>query len=298
MQKSNEQIATKTAIHSIIVNVLLSILKFLAGVIAGSAAMIADALHSVTDLVSTVIVMISIRLAGKKADKTHQYGHERFECVATLLIAVLIFVVGVGIGWSGIQTILAGNFDEIGVPGILALVAAAVSIVVKEALYWYVRATAKKIDSSALMADAVHSRADGLSSIGSLIGIAGARAGFPIMDAIAAIIICIFILKTAFSITLDAIGKMTDRACDEETTTAMSNLILAQENVDGIDMLRTRTFANKIYVDVEICVSGDISLDAAHTISEAVHDAIEHEFPKVKHCMVHVNPSKHEPFST
>jgi len=294
MQKTNEQIATKTAIHSIIVNVLLSILKFLAGVIAGSAAMIADALHSVTDLVSTVIVMISIRLAGKKADKTHQYGHERFECVATLLIAVLIFVVGAGIGWSGIQSILAGNFDEMGVPGILALVAAAVSIVVKEALYWYVRGTAKKIDSSALMADAVHSRADGLSSIGSLIGIAGARAGFPVMDAVAALIICIFILKTAFSITLDAIGKMTDRACDEETTNAMRTIILAQENVDGIDVLRTRTFGNKIYMDVEICVSGDISLDAAHNISEAVHDAIEREFPKVKHCMVHVNPSKHE----
>ena len=291
MQKTNEQIATRTGLHSIGVNILLSLFKLLAGIIGNSAAMVADALHSVTDLFSTVIVLIGIKVAGKRADKEHPYGHERFECVATLMVAVLIFVVGVGIGWAGVQTILAGNFDEMTVPGMLALVAAAVSIAVKEGLYWYVRATAKRIDSGALMADAVHSRADGLSSIGSLIGIGAARLGFPVMDAVAAIVICLFILKTAFSITMDAIGKMTDRACDEEVTTAMRNTILAQDNVQGIDMLRTRTFANKIYVDVDICVSGNISLDEAHHISEAVHDAIEREFPKVKHCMVHVNPS-------
>jgi len=295
MQKTNEQIALRTASHSIIVNILLSAFKLFAGIFANSAAMIADAIHSITDLVSTVIVIIGVKLAGKKPDEEHQYGHERFECVATLLVAALIFVIGAGIGWTGLQAILARDFDGLTIPGMLALVAAVVSIIVKEGLYWYVRATAKKIDSGALMADAIHSRADGLSSIGSLIGIGGAMLGFPVMDSLAALVICIFILKTAIEITLDAIGKMTDRACDKETSAAMREIILAQENVQGIDRLRTRTFGNKIYVDVDICVQGTITLNEAHTISEVVHDAIEREFPKVKHCMVHVNPAPSAP---
>ncbi|MCL2386444.1 MAG: cation diffusion facilitator family transporter, partial [Defluviitaleaceae bacterium] len=185
---TNERIAMRVARNSIAINVGLSAFKLFAGVFASSAAMISDAVHSITDLVSTVIVIIGIKLAGREADKEHQYGHERFESVATLVLAVLILAVGVGIGWSGVQTILAGDFEDIAVPGVLALVAAIVSIAVKEGVFWYVRAAAKKIDSGALMADAWHSRADGLSSIGSFIGIMGARMGFPVMDSVAAIV--------------------------------------------------------------------------------------------------------------
>jgi len=287
----NQQIAMRTARNSIGVNIALAAFKLFAGIFAQSAAMVADAMHSITDLVSTVVVIVGIKMAGKQPDKEHPYGHERFECVATLILAVLITIVGVGIGWAGVQTIISGDFNELSIPGLLALVAAVVSICVKEGLFWYVRAAAKKIDSSGLMADAWHSRADGLSSIGSFIGILGARLGFPILDPVAAIIICLFILKTALSIAKDALGKMTDRACSDETEEEMRAAVLAHDGVIGIDRLNTRMFGNRIYVDVDICVDGTVSLKEAHDTAQAVHDAIERQFDKVKHCMVHVNPA-------
>jgi cation diffusion facilitator family transporter len=290
MNKANQKIAMETGRNSIIVNILLAGFKLIAGIVGHSTAMIADAVHSITDLISTIIVLIGIKLAGQKPDKSHQYGHERFESVATLILALLIASVGVGIGWVGFQRILAGHYEDIVVPGLIALVAAVVSIGVKEGLYWYIRGRAKRIDSSALMADAWHSRADGLSSIGSLIGILGARIGFPVLDSVAAIIICLFILKTAFSIFMDAIGRMTDRACDDETVAKMRSTILEENAVKGIDQFKTRLVGNRIYVDVEIRVDGGASLKEAHDIAHNVHDAIESGFPKVKHCMVHVNP--------
>jgi len=290
MSKTNEQLAMKVARNSIIANVGLSAFKLFAGITSNSAAMVSDAVHSITDLLGTVIAIIGIKLSNRKPDKEHPYGHERFESVATLALAALISVVGVGIGWNAVQTILSGDFDELAIPGILALIAALVSIGVKEALFWYVRATAKKIDSSVLMADAWHSRADGLSSIGSFIGILGARMGFPILDAVAALVICIFILKTAVSIILDAIGKMTDRACDDETVDAMREIILSHDSVVGIDLLRTRIFGNRIYVDLEIGISSSLSFAEAHEVAHRVHDEIEKYFPKVKHCKVHANP--------
>ena len=290
MKKSDEQLALSVARNSIIINIVVSAFKLFAGIFANSAAMVSDAVHSFTDLISTVIAVIGVKLANKKPDKEHPYGHERFECVATLVLSLLVFSVGIGIGWAGLQRILAGNFDEIMLPGLLALVAALMSIGVKEGVYWYVRAAAKKIDSSALMADAWHSRVDGLSSIGSFLGILGARLGFPILDSVAAIVICLFILKTAVDIARDAIGRMTDRACDDAVVDAMREVILAQESVDGIDQLRTRIFGSKIYVDVDICVESSFSIGEGHGIAQQVHDAIEKEFPKVKHCMVHVNP--------
>ncbi|MCL2526941.1 MAG: cation diffusion facilitator family transporter [Defluviitaleaceae bacterium] len=289
--KSNEQTAISTARNSIIINILLSSFKLFAGIFANSAAMVSDAVHSFTDLISTVIAVIGIKLANKKPDKEHPYGHERFECVATLALALLVFTVGIGIGWAGVQRIISGDISGLSIPGILALVAAIVSIGAKEGLYWYVRAAAKKIDSSALMADAWHSRVDGLSSIGSFIGILGARLGFPVLDSVAAIVICLFILKTAISIAQDALGRMTDKACDDTTVEAMRVVILIQDAVNGIDTLRTRIFGSKIYVDVDISVAPTLSIAEGHAIAQQVHDAIEKSFPKVKHCMVHVNPT-------
>ena len=294
MKKSNEQIAMRAARNSIIVNILLSAFKLIAGILAQSTAMISDAAHSIADLFSTVIAIIGIKLASKQADKEHPYGHERFECVAAIILAALVFSTGIGVGWAGMQRILTRDYhiEEIAAFGLLALVAALTSIAVKEGVYWYMRAAAKKIDSSALMADAWHSRLDGLTSIGSFIGIFGALLGFPILDPIAALAISFFILKTALSIFKEAIGKMTDRACDDHTIQEMQEIILAKKEVEGIDQLKTRLFGNKIYVDVEICVDASASLQEAHNIAQDVHDAIEIQFPKVKHCMVHVNPAE------
>lgn len=290
MEKTNEQIAMKVSRISIIGNIILSGFKLFAGIFAQSAAMISDAVHSMSDVFSTIIVMIGIKLANKKPDKEHPYGHERFECVAAIVLAAVLFATGAGIGWSGIKKAIAGNYGDLAIPGILALVAAIVSIIVKEAMYWYTRGAAKRINSSALMADAWHHRSDAFSSVGSFAGIFGARLGFPILDPLACIIICLFILKAAIDIFRDAVGKMTDRACDDETIAKMRDLILSRKSVEGIDGLKTRLFGDKIYMDVEIRVDALVRLEEAHLVAQAVHDVIEEQFPRVKHCMVHVNP--------
>lgn len=277
---------------SIVINVILSLFKALAGLISHSGAMISDAIHSASDVFSTIVVIIGVKISGKESDKEHPYGHERMECVAAILLATILAITGLGIGWSAVSKIMAGNYDQLEVPGVLALAAAIVSIVVKEAMYWYTRAGAQKIDSGALMADAWHHRSDSLSSIGALIGIGGARLGFPILDPIASVVICIFIEKAALDIFMDAVNKMVDKACDEETEARMRDCVIGQEGVLGVDLLRTRTFGNKVYVDIEICADGDKTLREAHTIAENVHDSVEREFPKVKHIMVHVNPKE------
>lgn len=193
--KEFEQVANKVSLITIIGNILLSLIKLLAGIIAHSNAMISDAIHSASDVFSTFIVIIGIKLASRKPDKEHPYGHERLECVAAIVLAIVLFVTGLGIGSSAFKNIVSGNYKELQVPGILALAAAILSILCKEGMYWYTRYYAKKIDSSALMADAWHHRSDAFSSIGALIGIAGARLGLPIMDSIASLVIFLFINK-------------------------------------------------------------------------------------------------------
>ena len=286
-----QRVVNKVSFVTIIGNILLSVMKLIAGFIAHSNAMISDAIHSSSDVFSTFVVIIGIKLASKKADKEHPYGHERLECVAAIVLSMVLFITGFGIGAAALKNITSGDYNNIVVPGILALVAAIVSIVSKEAMYWYTRYNAKRIDSSALMADAWHHRSDAFSSIGALIGIAGARLGFPIMDSIASLIIFVFIIKAAYDIFKDAIDKMVDHACDDDTVNQIRECVMKHEDVLGIDMLQTRIFGNKIYVDLEISTDGSYTLSKAHTIAESVHDDIEKSFPKVKHIMVHVNPA-------
>ena len=285
-------VANRVSLFTIIGNVVLSVIKLLAGIIAHSSAMISDAVHSASDVFSTFVVIIGIKLASKKPDKEHPYGHERMECVAAIVLAMVLFITGLGIGLEAVKNIIHGNYGDLQVPGILALIAAIVSIISKEAMYWYTRHYAKKIDSSALMADAWHHRSDAFSSIGALIGIGASRLGYPVMDSIASLVIFVFIVKAAFDIFKDAIDKMVDHSCDEETEKQIYDCVMKNENVMGIDLLQTRVFGNKIYVDVEIQADASYTLQKAHDIAEAVHDDIEESFPKVKHIMVHVNPAK------
>ena len=285
-------VANRVSLVTIIGNVVLSVIKLLAGIIAHSSAMISDAVHSASDVFSTFVVIIGIKLASKKPDKEHPYGHERMECVAAIVLAMVLFITGLGIGLEAVKNIIHGNYGDLQVPGVLALIAAIVSIVSKEAMYWYTRHYAKKIDSSALMADAWHHRSDAFSSIGALIGIGAPRLGYPVMDSIASLVIFVFIVKAAFDIFKDAIDKMVDHSCDEEIEKQIYECVMKNENVLGIDLLQTRVFGNKIYVDVEIQADASYTLQKAHDIAEAVHDDIEESFPKVKHIMVHVNPTK------
>ena len=285
----------KIAMHvsrvTILINFLLSALKLLAGILAKSGAMVSDAVHSASDVFSTVIVMIGVKAAGKASDREHPYGHERMECVAAIVLAAVLLGTGLFIGYEGIQKILAP--ENLPVPGVLALAAAAVSILVKEGMYHYTRKAADKIGSEALRADAWHHRSDALSSVGALIGIAGARLGLPILDPIASLVICLLIGKAAVDIFRDAVRKMVDERCDEETENAIRDLAKSQEGVERVDSLLTRKFGNRIYVEMEIAVDGEMSLTRAHGIAETVHDRIEAAYPQVKHIMIHVNPFSH-----
>ena len=286
-----QKVANKVSLITIIGNIVLSLLKLFAGIIAHSNAMISDAIHSASDVFSTFVVIIGIKVSSKSADKEHPYGHERLECEAAIILSLVLFITGLGIGLDALNNIMQGEYNNLQVPGMLALIAAIISIVSKEGMYWYTRHYAKKIDSSALMADAWHHRSDAISSVGALIGIAGARLGFPIMDSIASLVIFVFIVKAAYSIFKDAMDKMVDHSCDDETEKEMMDFVLAQKEVLSVDLLHTRIFGNKIYVDVEIGVNGSYTLRHAHEIAEEVHEGIEKNFPKVKHVMVHVNPA-------
>ena len=287
--QENKRIAMRISNVSIAANVILSAMKLAAGIIAHSSAMISDAVHSLSDVLSTIVVMIGIQIASRESDEGHQYGHERFECVASIVLAVMLALTGGGIGYSAIRTIVFGS-ETLKAPGSLALVAAIVSIVVKEAMFWYTKKGAERIKSGALMADAWHHRSDALSSVGSLLGIGMARLGYPVFDPVAGIVICLFIIKAAYDIFMDAVNKMVDSAVDEETLNKMRELILAQEGVREIDEIRTRVFGSKYYVDVEIAADGHQSLWEAHEIAHRVHDEIEENFQDAKHVMVHVNP--------
>lgn len=285
-----QKTADRVSAVSIVGNLLLSAFKLAAGLFATSTAMISDAIHSASDVFSSIVVIIGIHLSSRESDEEHPYGHERLECVAAIILSTVLFVTGISIGISALQTIARGHYEDLKIPGILAGIAAVVSIIVKEAMFWYTKKNAEKIDSAALMADAWHHRSDALSSIGAFIGIAGARAGFPVLDSIAGLVICLFITKAAYDIFKDAIDKMVDHSCDAETLKSLNDFIRNIDGVMAIDDLRTREFGNKIYVDVEIAVDGNLPLYQAHEIAEHVHDHIEFRFTKVKHIMVHVNP--------
>ena len=284
-------VAMKVSGVSIAVNLLLSLFKLLAGILAHSGAMISDAIHSASDVGSTFVVIVGVNLSSKKSDKEHQYGHERMECVSSIILSGLLLATGIGIGMNGIENIIKSTSGaSIAIPGTLALIAAVVSIVVKEWMFWYTRSAAKKINSGALMADAWHHRSDAMSSVGAFIGILGARLGFPILDPLASVAICVLIVKASVDIFRDAIDKMVDHSCDEATEESMREVIMGVKGVKGIDLLQTRLFGSKMYVDIEISADGEIPLNEAHDVAENVHHTIEKNFKDVKHCMVHVNP--------
>ncbi len=289
MKNEFEKIAIKVSVVSIIWNFILSFVKLLAGIFAHSGAMISDAVHSASDVFSSIIVMIGVKIAARDSDDEHPYGHERLECVAAIVLATVLMATGIGIGYNAIIKLKNGDYQN-STPGIMALIAAIVSIVVKEAMFWYTRYYAKLIDSSAVMADAWHHRSDALSSVGALIGIGAARLGAPIMEPIASLVICLFIAKAAYDIFMDAVNKMVDRSCDICLEMDIRKCAMTVEGVENVDMLKTRVFGNKIYVDMEIAADGSLTLNESHEIAERVHDEIEKNFKKVKHIMIHVNP--------
>ncbi|EGT5421997.1 cation diffusion facilitator family transporter [Clostridioides difficile] len=263
LQNKNVNKAIQVSKITLIINLSLSLLKFAAGYIGKSSAMLSDAVHSASDVLSTIVVMVGIKISEKQPDREHPYGHERMECVASIILSVALAITGAGIGYSGIKKIFSGQYNTLSVSSGIAL-----------------------------MADAWHHRSDALSSVGSLIGILGARLGYAILDPIASVVICGCILKAALDIFKESINKMVDHSCDNATETKIREVVLQQQGVDGIDELKTRMFGAKMYVDIEILADGNLALYDAHRIAEGVHQTIENNFPQCKHCMVHVNTNE------
>ena len=277
----------KVSIITLIINSILSIFKLISGIIGRSSAMISDSIHSISDVISTIIVIIGIKLSNKKSDKEHQYGHERFENVASIILSFLLLITGLLIGIKGINNIYTKKFV---IPTMIPLLAALISIITKEWMYWYTIKVSKKYNSDSLKADAWHHRSDALSSVGSLIGIYASIKGLIYMDLIASIIIALIIIKTSIDIFIESIRKMTDTSCNEETINNIKDIIMNTNGVKSIDILKTRLFGNKIYIDLEISADKNITFQESHTICHKVHDEIETKIKDVKHCMIHINP--------
>ena len=281
------KLGKKVSIYTIIFNTILSIIKIISGVLGRSSALVADGIHTVADIVTTIIVILGLSIASKDADKEHPYGHEKFESAMAKLISMFLFATGLYIGYQAIIILVQGDFSR---PGPIALIAAALSILVKEFMYRYTILTARKIKSISMEADAWHHRSDAFSSIGTFLGVLGARFGFPILDPLAALVVSFFIMKVGVDLYLKSMNELVDKAADADVVARIKKVTLSTEGVGEIRDLKTRVFGNRIYVDLEIAVDGNLTVKEGHSIAENVHDLIERSIPSVKHCMVHVEP--------
>lgn len=283
----NYTLGKKVSFYTIIINIILGLFKILAGIQGKSSAMIADGIHTASDVITTVIVIVGLSIASKEADKDHPYGHEKFESAMAKLISMLLFATGLYLGYKGIVALIKGEYIR---PGNIALVAAALSVVVKEGMYHYTIIAARKIKSTSMEADAWHHRSDAFTSIGTFLGILGARLGLTFLDPLAAIIVSIFVMKVGVDLYLKSINELVDKAADTKTIEKIKTLTLSTEGVEEVRDLKTRVFGNRIFVDLEISVDRNLSVEDGHFIAENVHDNIEKKIPRVKHCMVHVEP--------
>lgn len=285
--------ANSVSAVNIILNALLCTGKLITGLLARSSALTSDAVDSASDVLSTLVVMAGVRLAERESDTNHPYGHERIECLASLALAVMLIITGAGIGYSAAKNVFTSA--EIAPPSIFAPIVAGLSLIVKGFMWLRTRRAAERLNSGALKADSINYRSDVLASLGILAGLVGSRLGLPMLDPIAGFVVCVFILKAAVSIAIEAFRGMLDTACDEETENKMREAALSCNEVSRIDRLSTRLFGNRIYVDIEIALNGDMRLNESHAVAQSVHDLIEERFPTVKHCMVHVNPEEENP---
>lgn len=290
MKKIFQNIGVRVSTITLIINTLLFIFKFVAGLIAHSQAMVSDAIHSLTDSITTIIVIFGLVMSSKKADKEHPYGHERIESVFAIILSFILLVTGLSIGYMGIKAVFFSS--KLTIPGYLALWAAVISIIVKEIMFHYTMRTAKKIASSSMEADAWHHRSDALSSIGSFIGILGSRLGLPILDPLCSILICVLIVKASIEIFIQATEEMLDTSCDDETNKQIVDVILSMNEDIKIYNLKTRMFGSKIYIDVDIAFDGKMTLNEANVIAQKIHHKIEKTFKLVKHCNIHIMPIK------
>lgn len=283
----NYKLGVKASIVTVVVNIILSIIKIAAGIIGNSKAMLADGVHTLSDVLTTFVVLIGLKVSSKEADEQHPYGHEKYESIFAKLLSLLLLLTGIYIGYESFKSLLYGNLEK---PSSIALISAIISIISKELMYIYTIRVAKKIKSISMEADAWHHRSDALSSIGTFVGILGARLGLSALDPIAGVIVSIFVIKVGADLYLKSIRELVDESADNRIIKEIKELIYNTNGVKGIKNLKTRTFGNRIYVDLEIFVDSDITVKEGHDIAEEVHDVLEGTIEDIKHCMVHIEP--------
>ncbi|RMG34131.1 MAG: cation transporter [Gammaproteobacteria bacterium] len=274
-----------------IVNLLLSGLKLVVGVVASSAALVADGIHSLSDLASDALVWFAAHHAGEEPDEEHPYGHGRFETAATLGLGILLGLVALGIVWDAVERVAEGAYPT---PGALAVWAAGISILAKEALYWYTILVARRVRSRMLEANAWHHRSDAISSIVVLLGILGAMAGWPYLDAVAAVVVGAMVAKIGWDLGWEAVQELVDSALDPEQVDTAREAILSVDGVRSIHMLRTRRHGHQASADVHVQVDPRLSVSEGHMISIAVEERLKEAVEMINDVTVHIDPENDE----
>ncbi|MCL2072723.1 MAG: cation diffusion facilitator family transporter [Marinilabiliaceae bacterium] len=294
MEKQRERQIYKVTIQGSIVNLGLIILKFYAGFFGRSAAMIADAVHSLSDFITDIVVIAFVKTAQKPKDTGHAYGHGKFETLATLIIGIFLFGVGVGIAWSGtksIYSVLQGKL--LPSPGIIALIAALATILSKEILYRYTIVVGKKLNSSALIANGWHHRSDALSSIGTTVGIGGAiflGQKWTILDPIAAVIVSFFILRVAIKLIKPCIDELMEKSLPEDIKNEISKMVLSFDGVSDLHNLHTRKIGNNYAIEFHIRMDGNSSLVQTHDKVTEIEQKLKEHFGQATHVNIHSEP--------
>ena len=281
----------RVAVVSALVNLLLSGVKLVVGFMANSAALIADGIHSVSDLLSDALVWIAAHHAGHEPDEEHPYGHGRFETAATLGLGILLVLVALGIVWDAV----AGAFHhEASIPGVLAIYAALFSILANEGLYWYTLIVARRINSEMLRANAWHHRTDAISSVVVLIGVGGAMLGWAYLDSLAAVIVGVMVAKIGWDLGWEAMQELVDASLDEDTVRQATQAIESVDGVSSIHMLRTRRHGHQAAADVHVQVAPRLSVSEGHMISQAVEDKLKDSVEAITDVTVHIDPEDDE----
>ncbi|MDL2289795.1 cation diffusion facilitator family transporter [Paludibacteraceae bacterium OttesenSCG-928-F17] len=286
--------AKKVTWVGFIANLFLCIFKLAGGILGKSTAMVADAVHSVSDFATDVIVIVMMNISGKERDEDHQYGHGKFETFATLLISIALVIVGVGIFWNGLLKVISATQGEIiEQPTYLALIAALVSIVVKEALYWYTKKAGERIDSQAVIANAWHHRSDSFSSIGTALGISGAmflNEKWRILDPLAGIIVSVFIVKVSIQLAVPAINELLEKSLPEDIEKRIGEIILSNEEVKDYHNLKTRKIGSTYAIDVHIKLDRNIDFVHSHDTATDVERKLRSAFGEKTIINIHTEP--------
>jgi cation diffusion facilitator family transporter len=278
-----------------IVNILLTIFKFLAGFLGKSNAMIADAVHSLSDLISDIIVLIFVKIASKPIDENHRYGHGKFETFSTFVVGMILFVAGLGIIWDSISKIIQNIQGDVPqAPTLLALSAAIVSIVFKELLFWYTFFKSKTLNSQILLANAWHHRSDALSSFATLIGISGAMflgEQWRILDPIAAALVSFFIFKVSYKIVMPAVKDLLEQSLPKEIRSEIIQIASNVKHVQNPHNLKTRRIGNHYAIEMHIALDKNMTVEESHQITIIIENALKDRFGNETHIGIHVDPA-------